>query len=348
MHLVDTSGERKLTLEEEIYRLELEKERLTREIQEKQAILKDDNLVGAITEIVNLSLDKIVPFIKARSDKLPRIPKVKFEDSASRYWSNDSEKSTSKEASPYRESSSFGKKRRESCRDPPRNMRSIFCLSKISSARQEAEKPQTISNIWTHRPTFSRDHDKSKQEEDYSSDDANESDYEFQFVKEISSSPQQVLTTTAKVYKIIVLKNVGDLPWPNDCFLEPSHKSKGYIAKVPSPEPGQEVRATICLINSGKPGKQKFTWRLAYKTPTGEKKYIGKPFEINIDVKMLKSFSATDDLPVIANDSIQKAKKLKDAFPHAKFEDLLSFISKQDDSLGTDDLIQAYLDTIEP
>jgi len=351
--LADISGEKKLSLEEEIRKLELERERLNKEIMEKKEFLKNnENLKGAILDIVNQSLEQIVPIIKSKSDKVPHIPKVRFNDSASQFWSNDSEKSTSKEASlsPHARDSSFYSKihkRTESSREPSRNSKSIFGLSKISSARQDS-KANTASSIFSHRPTFSKDLNKSQNEEDFSSDDINENEYAFHFVKEVSTSPPQILTTTNKVYKIIQLRNIGDCPWPNDCFLEPSSKSKGYIARLSqSPEPGEEIRATICIINSGRPGKQKSQWRLAYKTASGHKKYIGNPFEIVIDVKMIKSHSACDAIPLLPTDSIQKAKKLKEAFPHAKFEDLLGFISKQDDSLSHDDLVQCYLDTLQ-
>jgi len=60
----------------------------------------------------------------------------------------------------------------------------------------------------------------------------------------------------------------------------------------------------------------------------GEKVYTNAIIEINFDVKKPRSSSVSAVEDVFSGKSLQKAKKIKERYPHVKFEEIFNYVSK--------------------
>ena len=104
-------------------------------------------------------------------------------------------------------------------------------------------------------------------------------------VREVHQLPAELTTNDFVVYKTICLKNTGLLTWPEGTVLQSVGPIAGQEMKIGSLEPEKEKTTVVVIDTPQKVGRFVSTWRVTFTGENGERKTIGDPIELVLQIK---------------------------------------------------------------
>lgn len=159
--------------------------------------------------------------------------------------------------------------------------------------------------------------------------------YSVRLNKIVSSIPAKFTIKNDTLYLTVSLTNSGAESWPKNCMIQHVSGIQGSDVKAVDLAPGKEFSCIMLLKNPGTAGEHISTWSLACPDEDGKIQRISESFDLTlniadvIQVQNEKTEVETNKELIVKNDDdrvIQKAKYIKEMFPHVNYDEVLDFI----------------------